>query len=171
MWRWRFDNVSFAAIMSGSGKLGKVLCLIAVWFGSGLVPAAPGTVGTLAALPVILLTGYLDPIGRGLSLALIVCLAVWSADFYRQRAGTEDPSEVVVDEVAGFFTAVVLWEPSWSLLLAGFLFFRFFDIFKPFPVGWAERLPGGIGIVADDLIAGAYSALALWGLHFAGVLS
>ena len=156
--------------MSGCDRTGKALCVVAVWFGSGLLPGAPGTAGTVAALPVILLAGCLGSVGKGVFLTLLICVAVWSAEFYRLRAGVEDPPEVVVDEVAGFFTAVVFWSPSWVVLLAGFVLFRFFDIVKPFPVRRIERLPGGVGIVADDLAAGGYSALCLWGLHSAGIL-
>jgi phosphatidylglycerophosphatase A len=147
------------------------LTVIAVWFGSGLSRAAPGTAGTLAGLPVILIAGCFGLFVKGVLLAVLICVAVWSSDFYRRRSGVEDPPEVVVDEVVGFFTAVAFWKPSWSLLLTGFFLFRFFDIVKPFPVGLAERLPGGVGIVADDLAAGLYSALCLGVLFFAGVLS
>ncbi|HDR16794.1 MAG TPA: phosphatidylglycerophosphatase A [Desulfobacteraceae bacterium] len=171
MWKCRFDNVSYRTAKARSGKGGGILNLIAVWFGSGLSPVAPGTAGTLAAVPLILIAGCFGLFVKIALLVVLIFVAVWSSDFYRRRSGVEDPPEVVVDEVVGFFTTVGLWKPSWSLLLAGFLLFRFFDIVKPFPVGMAERLPGGLGIVADDLVAGIYSALGLWGLFFAGVLS
>jgi phosphatidylglycerophosphatase A len=171
MWQCRFDNVSYRAATAGCGKGARLLNLVAVWFGSGFSPVAPGTAGTLAAVPLILAVGWFGLLLKGVFLAVLICVAVWSSEFYRRRAGIEDPPEVVVDEVVGFFAAVVLWEPSWRLLVAGFLLFRFFDIVKPFPVGLAERLPGGIGIVVDDLAAGVYSAMCLWGLLFLGVLS
>jgi phosphatidylglycerophosphatase A len=171
MWKCRFDNLSYRTAMAGCGKGARSLNLIAVWFGSGLSPVAPGTAGTLAAVPLILLVGWFGLPVKGIFLAVLICLAVWSSDCYRRRAGSEDPPEVVVDEVVGFFTALAPWKPSWSLLVAGFLLFRFFDIVKPFPVGLVERLPGGVGIVADDLAAGLYSALCLWGLLLARVLS
>lgn len=171
MWKCRFDNVSYRTATVGCGKGARFLNLIAVWFGSGLSPAAPGTAGTLAAVPLILAVGWLGLLVKAILLAVFISVAVWSSEVYRRRAGIEDPPEVVVDEVVGFFTTVALWKPSWSLLVAGFLLFRFFDIVKPFPVGLAERLPGGVGIVADDLAAGVYSAACLWGLLFTGVLS
>jgi phosphatidylglycerophosphatase A len=171
MWRRRFDNVSYRAAMADCGKGARFLNLIAVWFGSGLSPAAPGTAGTLAAVPLILLVGWFGLLFKSILLAVLIFVAVWSSEFYRRRTGIQDPPEVVVDEVVGFFVAVAPWEPSWSLLVAGFLLFRFFDIVKPFPVGMAERLPGGVGIVADDLAAGVYSALCLWGLLFTRVLA
>ncbi len=170
MRRSGFDNVSCQRNAAVSGKRGKVLNLIAVWFGVGLCPAAPGTAGTLAALPLIFFAGCSGLFGKSVLLAVLVCAAVWSSDFYRRCAGIEDPPEVVVDEVVGFFIAVAPWKPSWKLLFAGFLLFRFFDIVKPFPVGIAERLPGGVGIVADDVVAGIYSAVGLWVLFFAGIL-
>jgi len=171
MWRCRFDNVSYRTAMTGCGKGARFLNLIAVWFGSGLSPVAPGTAGTLAAVPLILLAEWAGLLVKGILFAGLICLAVWSSECYQRRAGIEDPPEVVVDEVVGFFTAVAAWKPSWTLLAAGFILFRFFDIVKPFPVGLVERLPGGAGIVADDLAAGVYSALCLWGLLYAGFLS
>ncbi len=164
-----YDRAARRAAMSGTGRSGKALCVVAVWFGAGLFPFAPGTAGTIAALPLILLAGFLGTGGKIIMLGLLTGLAVWSSDFYSRRVGVKDPSEVVVDEVAGFFAAMAFWELSWFSLLAGFILFRFFDILKPFPARRAERLPGGIGIVADDLVAGGYTALCLWGFYSSGL--
>lgn len=137
--------------------------LLSTWFGIGLIARAPGTWGSLAALPF----------AWGLSLwggapvllaACAVCtlLGWWASTVYVAKTGTDDPKEVVVDEVAGQWL-VLATVPNDPLLFAlGFVLFRFFDIFKPWPVGWADRhVGGGLGIMLDDLLAGLYGALIL----------
>jgi phosphatidylglycerophosphatase A len=111
--------------------------------------------------------------GRDALLALLVVviffLGVWAAGRSEQFFGRTDPGHVVIDEVAGQMTAFLLLpHPSWKLLLAGFVLFRVFDISKPFPAGRAERLPGGWGIMVDDVIAGIY---ALGALAFLGYIA
>jgi len=95
--------------------------------------------------------------------AVIFCPAVWSAGVTAQAAGIKDPSFVVVDEVVGQWIAVAGANPfNWKSCLAAFALFRLFDIWKPAPVRQLEALPGGLGINADDVMAGAYAALALF---------
>jgi len=144
----------------------------------GEFPFAPGTAGSLGAAALYLLASvWLD--GRALSLAAgiagLVFAAVgirigrWAQEWFRQR----DPGEFVLDEAAGMMLSLVgvtptLWQAAtqapWKVALAAFLFFRLFDIIKPFPAGRAERLRGGWGIVLDDLVAGVYAAVCthLW---------
>ena len=88
----------------------------------------------------------------------------WVADIYVRRTGVLDPGEVVIDEVAGQWLTLLAVPPDPILYAAGFVLFRIFDIFKPWPVGWADReLGGGLGVMVDDLLAGLYAALCLTG--------
>jgi phosphatidylglycerophosphatase A len=138
---------------------------IATWFGCGYAPFAPGTFGSLGALvPAILLAhaGWRPLYFLALGVAALP-LAVWSAHRTAKRLGKKDPNLVVVDEVVGQWIALsgaaaFTW-PTW---VAAFALFRVMDIWKPAPVRQLERLPGGYGIAADDVMAGAYAALVLW---------
>jgi phosphatidylglycerophosphatase A len=140
---------------------GKTALILASWFGSGLAPVAPGTFGTLAGVPLVLLMGCLGSIQALLFLLVFIALAVWSAEATRKMLARNDPSLVVVDEVAGFLLTLFLMPLSLVHVCIGFLLFRVFDIFKPFPIRNLERLKGGFGIVADDLLAGVYANLSL----------
>jgi phosphatidylglycerophosphatase A len=137
--------------------------LVATWFGCGLVPWAPGTWGSLAALPfawgIALVAG-----GPGLlaAAALLFPVGWWAARRVTRGGGVADPGSVVVDEVVGQWLAVTVVPPDPIAYAAGFLLFRAFDILKPWPVGWADRrLKGGFGIMADDVIAGIYAGAIL----------
>jgi phosphatidylglycerophosphatase A len=140
--------------------------LIATWFGCGLSPFAPGTVGSAAALAIGALlyrhAGFLW--WEYLVLAAVLFgPAVWAAGVTARAAKIEDPSFVVVDEVIGQWIALAGAQPlNWKSCLAAFLLFRLFDIWKPAPVRQLERLPGGLGINADDVMAGIYAALVLY---------
>ena len=135
--------------------------LIATVGGVGLLPGAPGTWGSLAALPlgwaIIELSGY-----RGLFIALLVVsfVGVWAADRFAKSLGRNDPGCIVIDEVAGQFVALLVVPKTLVGFAAAFLLFRLFDIVKPWPIREVERrLGGGFGIVADDIVAGAVAAL------------
>jgi phosphatidylglycerophosphatase A len=99
----------------------------------------------------------------GLTAAGLFALGVWAASGAERFFGRNDPSPVVVDEVVGqMVTFLARPDASWKLLLAGFAFFRLFDVIKPFPAGRAEHLPAGWGIMTDDVVAGIYSLVVLW---------
>lgn len=126
--------------------------------GAGRSPFAPGTAGTIATLPVAALAAGLLPAWGYLVLTLAVAwVAVWSADRAVRRAHSRDPGWVVIDEAAGMFVTLLFVPIGAFTLVAGFFLFRFMDVVKPWPAGPAERLPGGWGIVTDDLIAGLYA--------------
>jgi phosphatidylglycerophosphatase A len=138
---------------------------VASFFGSGLVPVAPGTAGSLAALLPGLALLWVSPIALAASVVLVVAVGLWAI---RAAGGGGDPGWVVIDEVAGQWIALLaLAHPSMPGALAAFAAFRLFDITKPGPVGWAERLPGASGVMADDVLAGALAALVVWGLRWA----
>lgn len=129
---------------------------IAFGGGAGLAPWAPGTVGTLAALPLYWLMMGLSPLGYGLALLALTLLGIWACDRTARDLGVSDPSAIVWDEVAGFLLTMAAAPPGWPWLVAGFALFRLFDIWKPWPIGWLDRtIPGGLGIMVDDLAAGA----------------
>jgi phosphatidylglycerophosphatase A len=143
----------------------RLAIAIATFFGCGFLPKAPGTAGSLAAIGIVL---FLQSAGFGrlavMAVSLILLpLAIWAAALTARTFGREDPGEVVVDEVLGQWVTLLgasVW--NWQTYLAGFLLFRLFDIWKPQPVRRAESLPGGLGIVADDIVAGIYAALILY---------
>jgi len=134
----------------------------------GLLPVAPGTFGTLAALPLAYALSWTgSPLIVGFVLALLIVMGIWAAGMVEEMSGRIDPSLVVVDEVVGFLVTVAFLPPLPLLYLAGFLLFRLLDITKPPPARWAEKFPGGLGIMADDLVAGLYGNLILrFGLHW-----
>ena len=140
--------------------------VIATWFGFGYAPKAPGTAGSLAALALAWLFHHFTGLQWG-SFAylamLLLPIAVWSADVTARTSGLKDPQIVVVDEVVGqWLTLAGAVTLNWKSWVAGFVLFRIFDMWKPFPVRRLEHLPGGVGIVADDAMAGVYGALVLF---------
>lgn len=140
---------------------------VCTWFGAGMLRPAPGTWGSLAAALMgwgLLATAPPD-ISRWILLAatvLVSAAGVFCASAAVARFGVEDPPQVVVDEVAGTWLAIailplhILAQPLLAVATA-LVLFRVFDIAKPWPIGWCERLPGGWGIMADDLVAGAFA--------------
>lgn len=146
--------------------LHRIAWLIGTWFGCGHSPFAPGTAGSAGGMAAALGAWYWLGWSRGELIWATIALigpAVWAADRVANSMGTKDPGRVVVDEVAGQWITLfgaTHYTPA-SLLLA-FLLFRLFDVWKPFPARQLEALPGGAGIVADDLAAGVYAALVLF---------
>lgn len=139
---------------------------LATWFGCGLSPFAPGTVGSAAALAIgIALQHYFgfSQWGFAALAAALALPATWAAGAVATAGKSKDPSIVVVDEVLGQWLALAGASIyNWKTYLAAFALFRLFDIWKPSPVRQLESLPGGIGINADDAMAGLYAALVLW---------
>jgi phosphatidylglycerophosphatase A len=139
---------------------------LATWFGCGYAPKAPGTAGSLAAVVIAyLLVTYVGfvPLTFFWLAALMLVPAVWSAGKVARDSGTKDPQIVVVDEVIGqWITLIGATSLNWKSWLLAFLLFRAFDIWKPFPVRRFEKFEGGLGIVADDVMAGVYGALVLF---------
>jgi phosphatidylglycerophosphatase A len=139
---------------------------IATCFGIGYFRPAPGTWGSLAALPFAwAIELILGPGGLAFAALVAALVGVWAGGAYAAWSGKHDPSEVVIDEVAGQWltlaiVAAVEHHLSLMALGIGFLAFRFFDIVKPHPARRAEQLRGGWGVMADDLVAGAYAGLA-----------
>ncbi len=138
---------------------------VASFCGSGLVPVAPGTAGSLAALLPGLALLWVSPAALAAGAIVVTGIGLWAV--HAARAG-DDPGWVVIDEVAGQWIALLaLPHPSVFGALAAFAAFRLFDITKPGPVGWAERLPGALGVMADDVLAGGLAALVILGVRWA----
>jgi phosphatidylglycerophosphatase A len=142
---------------------------IGTGFGSGLFPRAPGTVGSLAALlPWWLFLRPLDPLWYLGVLVATLAVGVWSADWMIARTRIADPSVFVWDEFVGLWLALFLAPAGWAWAMGGFALFRLFDIWKPWPVRWADReVHGGLGAMLDDVLAGVYAFFILQGLTFA----
>jgi phosphatidylglycerophosphatase A len=136
---------------------------IATGFGSGLSPRAPGTVGSLAALiPWWLWLRELPPVQYAAVLVAGVVVGVWASNWVIARTRIADPGFVVWDEFIGLWTALFLLPAGWPWISAGFALFRLFDIWKPWPVGWADRkVHGGLGVMLDDVLAGLLALAVL----------
>jgi phosphatidylglycerophosphatase A len=142
------------------------LGLLALGFGSGLIPVAPGTAGTLAAIPLYLLVrdvgliAYLVVTGVVFLAGIPVC--AWAA----RRLGVHDHPAIVWDEIGGYLVSMIAVPPGWPWVLSGFVLFRLFDITKPWPIRWCDRrVGGGFGIMFDDLLAGVFAAVMLQVLY------
>ncbi len=135
--------------------------VLATWFGSGCAPVASGTFGTAATVPLVLLLWWCGSVPLHLAAIVAVALAgTWAAEGAEERWGKKDPGQVVIDETAGYLVATAGLTPSLSALAGSFFLFRLMDVVKPWPARRLESLPGGIGIMADDLVAGFYAWLA-----------
>lgn len=140
----------------------RLIMFIATGAYSGYLPKAPGTWGSLLALPLNFLLIRLSGAHQGLALAGIFLLAVYTAGAAEKILDRKDPGAIVIDEIIGMLIALIAVPAQPLPWLAAFLLFRFFDIVKPWPVSWADRhLHGGLGIVLDDVLAGAYAWLVL----------
>ena len=145
--------------------------LIATWFGCGLSPKAPGTVGSIGAVPLHLALSMLGPVPHTAAIAALSLAGVWASNEIARAEGIEDPQKVVIDEVCGTLIAMgMVSGAGWGMRLLALVLFRVLDITKPGPIDSVQRLePPGVGIMADDVLAGiaagvmAYSASALLG--------
>ena len=151
---------------------GKWQRWVAFGFGSGLSPVAPGTVGTLIGIPVVIFFQFLPTAVVLLGTLLIVLLSVWLAGVVTRQIDIEDHPSIVIDEIAGYVMAMAMIPLTWWTVITGFLIFRLLDIYKPPPVGWLDRnCTGGFGITADDVVAGIYANIIMHGLlYFVGLI-
>lgn len=150
-----------------------VAWILATWFGCGRVPLAPGTMGTLGAVPLYLAAMHLGGrAGVGAVAVVVTLVGVWAASVLARDLGQKDPQIVVVDEVAGMLvTMLPAGVASWRAIAIGFVLFRALDVVKPWPVRRFEVLPGGWGIVMDDVVAGIIGAAIMFALVRVGVIA
>jgi phosphatidylglycerophosphatase A len=142
--------------------LGSLSGFLALGFGSGLSPLAPGTAGTLAAVPFAVLLVQLPPALLWIALAALFLAGVFFCGQASRRLGRHDPGSIVWDEMVGYWVTVAFVPAHWGWWLAAFLLFRAFDILKPWPIRWFDRhVGGGLGIMLDDLVAALIAGLVL----------
>ncbi len=146
--------------------LHPVDCL-ALGFGSGLAPVGPGTAGTLVAIPIYY---FMQPLSLPVYLLIVAVLfiaGIYICAHTTRRLGVHDHGGIVWDEIVGYLVTMTAAPAGWEWLLAGFVLFRIFDIFKPWPIRWLDRqVHGGFGIMLDDLVAGVFALLVLQGLLY-----
>jgi len=148
----------------------KFIIFLATGSGAGLAPVMPGTVGTLLGIPMYLVFSVMSWPLWLLSLLALTALGWYTAQEAETIYGQKDSPRIVIDEIVGLQWTLLFMPPTLSGVLLGFIFFRFFDIVKVFPVNWLQqKLPGGYGIMSDDIAAALYARLALEGVnYFAG---
>jgi len=157
-------NKTFTTEHYPAHKPSKLVCMIVTWFGSGLSPVMPGTIGSLAALPfaALLIFPWGPEIGRWILLGAAVsvfCLGWLCSNIYLHTTGRQDPGEIVIDEVAGQWIVLCVAPPTVSGWVLSFILFRAADIVKPFPVSYVDNhVKGGLGVMLDDIIASLYAA-------------
>ncbi|MEP7704202.1 phosphatidylglycerophosphatase A [Paraglaciecola sp. 25GB23A] len=144
-------------------SLKNPLHFLAFGFGSGLAPKAPGTFGTLAAIPLAVLLSFYCPLPIYIGLCVLFSVVgVWICGHTANDMQVHDDSSIVWDEVAGMMITLVAVPLSWQTVLAGFILFRLFDIIKPWPISYLDKhVHGGFGIMADDVLAGIFSLACL----------
>lgn len=131
------------------------LKLIATFFEIGKFPKAPGTMATLATIPVFMMMSQLMPITYMTLVLVIVIVGLFASQAYESDVVEHDSKEIVIDEVAGYLITMTLVPCNWKTILAGFILFRFFDILKPWPISYLDQnVKGGAGVMVDDIAAG-----------------
>ena len=135
---------------------------LAFGFGSGAAPVAPGTFGTVVAIPIYLLMQPLTLWVYVLVTLLLTAIGVWLCHVTSRDLGVHDHSGIVWDEIVGYLITMVAAPPDWQWVIVGFVLFRLFDIVKPWPIGWVDRrVQGGLGIMLDDVLAAVYAGVVL----------
>lgn len=142
------------------------VCLISTCGGIGMLPLAPGTIASLAALPLgWVIHRHWGAPALAAAGALVFLLGIWASEIFVRRTREQDPPTIVIDEVAAQLLVLSAAPLDWPFYLAGCALFRVADIFKPWPASWAEqRLRGGMGVMLDDLLAAPYAWAALYGI-------
>lgn len=140
-------------------KINPLEKLLGTGFYTGFIPFAPGTFGSLAALLIYFIPGFESPL---IMIPFILLFFFWGikiGDKFEVEFGRKDPSECTIDEVVGMWITLLFLPKTLKIAIFGFVIWRIFDIIKPFPARNAEKLPGGLGIMLDDVIASVYSCI------------
>jgi phosphatidylglycerophosphatase A len=148
----------------------KLITFLATGFGSGLAPFAPGTMGTLVGVVICLLCLPLPWPMRLLIVIALLALSIYVAGQAEKIYQKKDDQRIVIDEIIGLQITMLPVVINVLNLCAGFVLFRIFDILKPFPIGNLQKLPGGWGVVIDDVAAGIYAGVILFALNYAGII-
>jgi phosphatidylglycerophosphatase A len=151
----------------------KISVFIATGFGSGYSPFMPGTFGTVVGALISILLYYIFGNNFALANAILFVVTLLPAIYLAGKAevhfGEKDASQIVIDEMSGFWLSILFHPFSFTLMIAAFLLFRFFDILKPYPICSIQKIRGGLGVVADDLVAAVYVNLILIALRYQAV--
>jgi phosphatidylglycerophosphatase A len=143
------------------------LHFVAFGFGVGTIPFAPGTFGTLLAIPFYLLMRPLSPVHYLILTLVIICASIWICSVATRDIGVQDHQGMCLDEVVGFLVTMFYAPIGWQWILLGFVLFRIFDIWKPWPIRLADnKIHGGFGIIFDDVLAGIFSCACIQLLAF-----
>lgn len=147
-------------------KLFSPPILIASWFGSGFLKPAPGTWGSLTALPFGIALSYYGGLPALLAaIILIAAIGTWAAHEFSRQSGIHDDKRIVVDEVLGQWIALIPAGTAWPYIVLAFVLFRFFDIVKPWPVSYADKhIHSALGVMLDDVLAGLMAGFILLGV-------
>jgi len=145
---------------------------LAFGFGSGLAPFAPGTFGTIMAIPLYLLMSKLSlPYYLGIT-AVVCVVGIWICGESSKKLGVHDHSGIVWDEFAGYFVTMIMAPSGWIWVIVGFVLFRLIDIWKPWPISVLDKqVHGGLGIMVDDILAGVFALVCLQLLSYSNALS
>lgn len=144
------------------GFLKNPIHLLALGFGTGYAPKMPGTIGTLVGILFYLPMIYLSwPIYTGATIVLFL-LGIWLCEVTAGHLGVHDHGGIVWDEIVGFLITMTAVPSDWRFVVLGFVLFRLFDIWKPWPISWLDsKVTGGLGIMMDDVLAGIYALIVL----------
>lgn len=150
------------AFLSARQVFSNPIDFLAYGFGAGLSPWAPGTMGTLVAIPIYVLLMWAGTWYFLAGLTFVLATGIPICGYTARKIGVDDPKSVVWDEVGGYLITMLLLPFSWVWIVAGLLLFRLFDIWKPWPIGWVDRnVKGGLGIMLDDVIAAVFACILL----------
>jgi phosphatidylglycerophosphatase A len=146
--------------------------LVATSCGAGFMPLAPGPTGTLTAVALAWGLSHVGAWAYGLVLFVVLAVGTLAAEVWGQATGIPDDQRIVIDEVAGYLGTLMFVPRSWPNLIVGFFVFRILDVWKPGPVRRAdENIGGGVGVMADDLVAGVIGAFVMVALHYSGAIA
>jgi phosphatidylglycerophosphatase A len=135
---------------------------LAFGFGAGTLPFAPGTWGTVIAIPLYLLVAHTSLLIYSIITLIIIVAGIWICDVAEKASGVRDHSGIVWDEIAGFFVTMLAAPKGIIWIAIGFILFRIFDVWKPQPIRWVDQhVDGGLGIMVDDIIAAVYAWIIL----------
>jgi phosphatidylglycerophosphatase A len=140
----------------------EFLKLLATFFGVGRMKKAPGTWGTLATIPLVILLSWAGPLYYMAAVILLLPVGIMACQVYEQDKGGHDHKEIVIDEVLGFLITMIWLPMTWQAILIGFALFRLLDITKPLFIGYLDKkVQGGLGVMIDDVAAGVIASLIM----------
>jgi phosphatidylglycerophosphatase A len=150
----------------GLQELKNPVHFLALGLGAGCVPKLPGTAGTLVGVFLYLMLPPLPVLYYTAMLIVLFLPGIWLCGRTARHLGVDDHPAIVYDEIVGYLVTMIMAPSGWQWVVAGFLLFRLFDIWKPWPIRWLDRnVRGGLGVMLDDLVAGLFALLALQIIH------